>query len=454
MDGARPARKRSSRILACVSAALLAVFLGMPGEANAQTPRTVVTFTVDDGSVSQTSGARILSKHGMRGTFYVVSGSIGTRGYLSLDDLRSLAAAGHEIGGHTVNHPDLAEGAPDEARREICQDRANLVAWGFRPTSFAYPFGSFSREAERAAADCGYNSARVTGSLRTKNSCSDCAPAESIPPVNPLVVRGTDTVTPDWTLADLQQVVLRAEASGGGWVPLVLHQTCDFCGSLSISPAVLDQFASWLAQRQANGTVVRTVDQVIGGGFRPLVRPPASAPRDGLVNASLEEPGPRGWVQSSWGQNNPQWTRVSDAHDGHWAQRLDITEYAGGEAKLLQQLDMGEAAPAAHPNNTYELSAWYKSTAPTQLAVYRRDQAGAWRYWTTSPWFAASANWASAAWTTPAAPDGTTGLSFGLTLTRAGSLTTDDYRLQEHVRPKAEAVCARLPWTYLLRWLC
>ncbi|PKW15199.1 polysaccharide deacetylase family protein [Saccharopolyspora spinosa] len=454
MDGARPARKRLCGAVVYVCATLLAVLLGVPGSANAQPPRTVVTFTLDDGSVSQISGARILSKYGMRGTFYVVSGFIGARSYLSLDDLRALAAAGHEIGGHTVNHPDIIAVSPDEARREICQDRANLVHWGFRPTSFAYPFGSFNREAEQAAQDCGYNSSRVTGSIRTGHGCSDCAPAESMPPLNPQMVRGTGMIDPEWTLEDLQQVVLRAEASGGGWVPLVLHRTCDFCGPLSISPVVLDQFASWLAQRQANGTVVRTVDQVIGGGFRTLVPPPAPAPRDGLVNASLEEPGPRGWVQSSWGQNNPQWTTVGDAHSGRWAQRLDITEYTSGDAKLTQQLDMGEAAPAAHANNTYDLSAWYKSTAPTQLAVYRRDETGVWRYWITSPWFGASADWASAKWTTPSAPEGTTGLSFGLTLTGRGSLTTDDYSLHEHVIPKGEAFCARLPWISLLRWLC
>ncbi len=272
--------------------------------------------------------------------------------------------------------------------------------------------------------------------------------------MNRLVVRGTDMVSPTWTLEDLKQVVLRAESSGGGWVPLVLHQICDFCGTLSISPAVLDQFATWLAQRQATGTVVRTVDQVIGGGARPLVPPPAPARRDRLVNASLEEPGPRGWVPTKWGRNNPQWTRTKDAHSGQWAQRLDITDYASGDAKLMQRLDMGEVASAVHGDNTYTLSAWYKSTAPTQLAVYRRDRSGVWRYWTTSPLFGASANWASATWTTPAAPAGSTGLSFGLALAGPGSLTTDDYRVEEHVEPKREAVCAYLPWTYLLRWFC
>ncbi|MDA3629938.1 polysaccharide deacetylase family protein [Saccharopolyspora sp. WRP15-2] len=447
------ARKLLSRALTCTGVVLLVLFLGAPADA-APTPRTVVSFTVDDGTASQTAGARILSQHRMRGTFYVVSGSIGQPGYLSLDDLRGMSAAGHEIGGHTVTHPDLGTIGPDELRREICQDRANLTDWGFRATSFAYPFGIADQADEQAVRDCGYNSARITGSIRTARGCGNCPPAEGIPPRNPMAVRGTGMIDPSWTLEELQQVVLNAEADGGGWVPLVLHQVCDFCGPLSISPRVLDQFTSWLAAREARGTVVRTVDEVMGGEPAPLVRPPAPAPRAGLVNASLEEPGPRGWVPSSWGQNSPKWTQVPDAHSGQSAQRLDLADYVNGDAKLLQRMDQGEAAPVAHENNTYTLNAWYKSTARTQFAVYYRDRAGSWHYWTTSPFFSPAAQWTAATWTTPAAPPGTTGLSFGLALSASGSLTTDDYGLQEHPAVSYERLCTRLPLVSLVSWLC
>ncbi|GAA0540666.1 hypothetical protein GCM10011581_38110 [Saccharopolyspora subtropica] len=453
MDGVRPTR--ASTLLALAAAGLLAVLLMAPaGHARPAAPRTVVTFTVDDGSVSQTVGARILSKYRMRGTFYVSSGAIGTPGYLSMDDLRAIAAAGHEIGGHTVNHPDLATVSIQEARREICQDRANLTALGLRPTSFAYPFGSFTPAAQQAVRDCGYNSARVTGSIRTAHGCANCAPAESIPPADPMLVRGTDMVTPSWTLEELQRVVLDAEASGGGWVPLVLHQICDFCGPLAVNPVVLDEFAFWLSARASRGTVVRTVDEVVGGGARPLVAAPPPEAREGLVNASLEEPGPRGWVTSSWGRNTPRWTRTEDAHTGRWAQRLDMTAYTDGDAKLMSRFDLGEVAPTARPDNTYTLGAWYKSTAPVQLAVHRRDRAGIWRYWTTSPWFAPAGEWTNATWTTPPAPPDTTGLSFGLALAAPGSLTTDDYHLRENPAWHRTGICERVPWGLLIRWFC
>ncbi len=52
------------------------------------------------------------------------------------------AGGGHEIGGHTLTHVDLVTVPATEARRQICDDRAALVAMGFPVTSFAYPFGS------------------------------------------------------------------------------------------------------------------------------------------------------------------------------------------------------------------------------------------------------------------------------------------------------------------------
>ena len=51
----------------------------------------------------------------------------------------AIAGMGHEIGGHSVTHPDLTTLPSDEAKRQICDDRVNLTNWGFRVTSLAYP---------------------------------------------------------------------------------------------------------------------------------------------------------------------------------------------------------------------------------------------------------------------------------------------------------------------------
>ncbi|OWQ93067.1 hypothetical protein CDN99_00745 [Roseateles aquatilis] len=56
--------------------------------------------------------------------------------------LRQLADAGHEIGGHTVNHTVLTTLTPDGAREQVARGRDHLQALLGRPVrSFAYPNG-------------------------------------------------------------------------------------------------------------------------------------------------------------------------------------------------------------------------------------------------------------------------------------------------------------------------
>lgn len=451
-----PAGARGTLLaLVAALALVLSVLVPAPGLAQPDTPETIISFTVDDGTVSQTVGADILTAHRMRGTFYVSSGSIGTPGYLTHRDLRRISDAGHEIGGHTVHHPDLSTIRPNEVRRQICQDRANLMGWGYRVTSFAFPHGWSSPSAQDAAEACGYNSARIVGDLHSPRACLDCTSTESVPPAKPFAIRALSMVDVTWTLDELKQIVLHAESTGGGWVPLVLHQTCDYCGNLSISPVVLDQFADWLAGREAGGTVVRTVDQVMGGSVQPPRHGPPDESASEISNPSLElggpGPHPRGWEPTGWGNTDAVWTRVRDAHSGQWAARVDVAERTAGDAKLMPALDLGSYAPPAKPGKRYAVSTWYKSSAPTELALYYRDQTGTWRYWASSSSFPATDEWQQATWTSPPAPPGTTGLSFGLALFSAGSLTTDDYSMRVAPDP---TVCERLELWRPLRWMC
>jgi len=56
--------------------------------------------------------------------------------------LRDAAAAGIEIGAHSVSHPRLSRLTPGQAEREIVASQAQLEDAIGRPVrSFAYPFG-------------------------------------------------------------------------------------------------------------------------------------------------------------------------------------------------------------------------------------------------------------------------------------------------------------------------
>ncbi|MFT4136215.1 galactose oxidase-like domain-containing protein [Microbacterium sp.] len=155
--------------------------------------------------------------------------------------------------------------------------------------------------------------------------------------------------------------------------------------------------------------------------------PTASAAPENLVaNASLEAGAwPDCFHASGWGSEG-EWAFV-DGHDGDRAVAVTIGAYTGGDRKLLQT-ESDACAPAVAAGSTYELGVWYSSTVPVQLTAFRHDATG-WTYWADFAVLPASATWSQAVATTPAVPDGTDRMVFGLALSASGTLVTDDYSL-------------------------
>ncbi len=169
-------------------------------------------------------------------------------------------------------------------------------------------------------------------------------------------------------------------------------------------------------------------------GFADTTAAPAPPGVNALVNPSLETAGsdgfPQCWIGAGYGTNTPVWTRVTDAADGTYAQKLELTSRTDGDAKLIPSLGQRELRAAGDGRaSTYTLGVSYKSTAPTFFTLYRQDASGAWAYWTQSPYFPASAAYTTGAWTSPAVPAGTVAVTFGLTLDSVGQVTTDRYSM-------------------------
>ena len=376
----------------------------------------------------------------MLGTFYINSSFIGLPGYMTRADLEDLKADGHEIGGHTVSHQSLTTLSPDEANRQICQDRDTLMSWGYAVTSFAYPFAEFDATTKQIAEHCGYNSARAVGDLLSPASCADCPAAETVPPLDRYEVRTPDDVESNWTLADLQNLVLRAELTGG-WLPFNLHHVCSTsCPAESISPTTLDQFLTWLQPRSSPliRTTVKTVQQVLGGAVQPAVAPIAPPAPGGpgvntVRNASLETVSafdanlPDCWNSAGYGTNASIQTRVADAHSGAFASQIVVSSHTDGDAKLVPRFDLGDCSSQVAQGHTYQVSAWYKSDVQVFFTLYQRNALGQWSYWTQSPRLAPSSDWNQAVWISPMPPSDAEAASFGLTIDSVGTLTTDDY---------------------------
>jgi peptidoglycan/xylan/chitin deacetylase (PgdA/CDA1 family) len=247
--------------------ALIGALVGAPPAVAATT--TVVSLTFDDGYDNQVVAGQVLAQHGMYGTFYLNTGDLGTTRHLTWEQADQLAAAGNEIGGHTISHVDLSTVDATTARREICDDRTSLLNRGYAVTNFAYPFGhGYDDPAiQSIVQQCGYNSARAAWGI------DEVVYAETIPPSNVWAIRTPNSANAS-TLSQLQAYVTAAETHGGGWVPFYFHDICDGCSTQAVSEATLSAFLDWLAPRAATGTTVKTVAQVIGGPLKP---PPGTA---------------------------------------------------------------------------------------------------------------------------------------------------------------------------------
>ena len=112
--------------------------------------RAAVSLSFDDARESQLDvGAPVLAETRTKVTFYLTASNLGKRA----DDWKKAAAAGHELGNHSMVHPcsgnfewsrtrALEDMSLDRMRQELTEaNRAIEAATGVRPVTFAYPCG-------------------------------------------------------------------------------------------------------------------------------------------------------------------------------------------------------------------------------------------------------------------------------------------------------------------------
>jgi peptidoglycan/xylan/chitin deacetylase (PgdA/CDA1 family) len=144
--------------------------------------RVCVTF--DDGYASVSRHAcPILAALRVPATIFVVVGAIGqtnawdeaqgdrTEPMMTLDQLKAAAAAGVEIGSHTMTHPHLTQLSDEKLIDELRSSKHLLEDLLQRPVpGFSYPYGDLDARVRDAVADAGYRYATTTklGALTAK----------------------------------------------------------------------------------------------------------------------------------------------------------------------------------------------------------------------------------------------------------------------------------------------
>ena len=157
-------RKKLLTVGVVVAAALATVVPVFRTLAAHAATNTTVVLTFDDDRADQTTAKSLLDSHGMKGTFYINSNTVGTSGHMTWAQIQQYQADGEEIGGHTLDYPhfDLTQISTAQAQAQVCNDRTAIQSHGLTVTDFAYPFGAGwdSASVRSIVQGCGYSSAR------------------------------------------------------------------------------------------------------------------------------------------------------------------------------------------------------------------------------------------------------------------------------------------------------
>jgi peptidoglycan/xylan/chitin deacetylase (PgdA/CDA1 family) len=300
--------------LSLATGMVLAWFLATCAGASAH---TIVSLSFDDGLSSATRAGKILASHGLPASFFVITGDVGKPGHLGWSEIARLAAEGHEIGSHTVTHPDLPERTPAEQEEQLCDSRRTLNEHGYQALSFAYPHGDFDTDTLSLLAKCGYTAARLFGNQQGGTDALDGTEVYPEPfslefegHYNPYELSVLGTNEEPVPLSYLEDSVTWGLE---GWVIIALHGVCNYTGHPSeceretpectveaaectpstygsVSPADLEAFATWLSEQP--DLVVRTIGQVVNDKTPPATSiacngSPCSRPYNKPVSVSL-----------------------------------------------------------------------------------------------------------------------------------------------------------------------
>jgi peptidoglycan/xylan/chitin deacetylase (PgdA/CDA1 family) len=124
-------------------------------------PARPVIITLDDGYRDlYTTAYPILEAHGFTAVAYIVSGFVGTRGYVTRDQILEMDHYGIEIAAHTVNHVDLVRAPWGWLTYQLVQSRKWLESLVGHPVlDMAYPSGRYDETVIAAVQQAGYYSA-------------------------------------------------------------------------------------------------------------------------------------------------------------------------------------------------------------------------------------------------------------------------------------------------------
>lgn len=230
--------------------------------ATAPTPfkQPIITITFDDGWESIYNEALpILQKYGFHTSQYIITNTFDNRNYMSIDQIKSMQNAGHDIASHTVSHPDLMTISDSDIRKELSDSQNTLNREFGGPTiDFTSPYGSFNDHDLEIVSQYYRSQKSAEGDPRASNNQSINTKATFKPmDIKSYSIRKTTS------LSDLKELVRQAQTTNG-WLVLTYHQVDNSNEEYSVTPKIFEQQMAYLSGlNMRSATVNQVLNQIL-----------------------------------------------------------------------------------------------------------------------------------------------------------------------------------------------
>lgn len=198
----------------------------------------IISFNFDDGFLSAyKNGIPLLDKAGFKSTNYIITKSLGTKGYMTSLDVLNLQSGGHEIGAHTRHHVSLGKiNNINQIKDEVYGSKQDLFEMGVKDVStFAYPEGSFDNSTVEVVKESGFIGARTTKPLLNDKT------------INPFLLR-RQRVQSDTSFVEIKNSIDEA-IKKKKWLILSFHRI-DEGGVENVSHEFLQQIIDYVKEKK------------------------------------------------------------------------------------------------------------------------------------------------------------------------------------------------------------
>ena len=135
---------------------------------NDELPEKPIMLTFDDSIEGQyTIGVPEMDKYGFKGVFFLMTIPIGKPRYMTKENIKELADAGHAMESHTWDHHMVTKLQGDEFDKQFSGSNKTIEEITGKPVSyFAYPFGIWGASVFPELEKAGYKMSFILSTKR------------------------------------------------------------------------------------------------------------------------------------------------------------------------------------------------------------------------------------------------------------------------------------------------